>query len=122
MIGSTRAALATLQSRPELRRLLWANAERLYQRLLELGFSLGPEPSPVVAVVTGGVAEALALWGALLQQGVYVNLVLPPATPGSSPLVRCSVSAAHTREQIDAIGEAFAAAAASRGDANGEDV
>jgi len=117
VIGSTRAALATLQSRPELRQMLWSNAERLYRRLQDHGFSLGPEPSPVVAVVTGSVAEALSIWEALLRQGVYVNLVLPPATPGSNPLVRCSVSAAHTPEQIDAIGEAFAAASARRSDA-----
>lgn len=120
VIGSTRAALATLQTRPELRRTLWSNAERLYQRLQDLGFSLGPEPSPVVAAVTGSVAEALSTWETLLREGVYVNLVLPPATPGSSPLVRCSVSAAHTTEQIDAIGGAFAKVAARHSDASGD--
>ena len=112
VIGATRAALAALRGRPELRRRLWDNAERLYARLAGLGYTLGPEPSPVVAVIQESREEAVALWRMLLDQGIYVNLVLPPATPGSSALVRCSVSAAHSPEQIEAIGDAFAAAAA----------
>ena len=48
------------------------------------------------------------MWQALIEKGVYVNLVLPPATPGAVTLVRCSVSAAHSLEQIDHIIEAFA--------------
>ncbi len=109
VIGAVRAALAALQARPEMRRRLWDNAERLYARLEALGYAVGPEPGPVVAVTLDEVPRALALWQGLLAHGVYVNLVLPPATPGSRPLVRCSVSAAHTTAQIDAIGDAFAA-------------
>jgi 8-amino-7-oxononanoate synthase len=43
----------------------------------------------------------------LLERGVYVNMVLPPATPDGSCLLRCSVSAAHTPEQMDKICQAF---------------
>jgi 8-amino-7-oxononanoate synthase len=39
---------------------------------------------------------------------VYVNMVLPPATPDNSPLLRCSMSAGHSLEQVDQICEAFA--------------
>jgi len=53
--------------------------------------------------------EALAFWSGLLERGVYVNMVLPPATPDGSCLLRCSVSAAHTEEQMDRICEAFTA-------------
>jgi len=56
------------------------------------------------------VNEALALWTGLLERGVYVNLVFPPATPNASYLLRCSVSAAHSTAQIDQIGAAFAEA------------
>ncbi|MDZ7754578.1 MAG: aminotransferase class I/II-fold pyridoxal phosphate-dependent enzyme [Gammaproteobacteria bacterium] len=108
VIGAVRAALAVLQTRPELRRRLWDNAGRLYDRLEALGYAVGPEPGPVVAVTLDDTAQALSLWQGLLAHGVYVNLMLPPATPGTQPLVRCSVSAAHTTAQIDAIGDAFA--------------
>jgi len=48
-----------------------------------------------------------AFWSGLLQRGVYVNLVLPPATPDGRCLLRCSVSAGHTPEQMDHICQAF---------------
>ena len=44
---------------------------------------------------------AIKFWNALIAGGVYLNLALPPATPGSQSLIRSSVSAAHTEAQID---------------------
>lgn len=108
VIASVRTALRVMQERPQLRQRLWENAERLYHGLTELGYRVGPQPSPVVAVVIGDKRSALGMWQALLDRGVYVNLVLPPATPSGAPLLRCSVSAAHSRAQIDQIVEAFA--------------
>ena len=114
LIASTRQALQILNRSVDLRTKLWDNATRLYQGLTEMGFDLGPEISPVIAVkLPVSVEEAPALlWGELLSQGVYVNLVLPPATPGGSPLLRCSLSSAHSPEQIDVVLEAFAAVSA----------
>ena len=74
----------------------------------ELGFKLGPELSPIVSALLHDDDKPIAFWNGLLQQGVYVNLMLPPATPNGGSLLRCSVSAAHTEEQIDRIYEAFA--------------
>jgi len=92
-----------------LRKKLWDNATQLYQGLAVLGFELGPEISPVIAVqLSASVGEATALWSELLAQGIYVNLVLPPATPDGNALLRCSLGAAHSREQIQAILDAFA--------------
>ncbi len=108
IIASTRAALKILYSRPELRSRLWWNARALYRRLNDIGFVLGPEPSPIISVRLSTREQALALWSGLLERGVYVNMVLPPATPDGNPLLRCSVSAAHTPEQVDRICEAFA--------------
>jgi 8-amino-7-oxononanoate synthase len=107
VIASTRSALRILRSRPELRDRLWQNAEKLYKRLQEAGFTLGPEPSPIVAVRLAGREQAIALWQGLIERGVYVNLVLPPATPDGGSLLRCSVSAGHTPEQIETVCNAF---------------
>lgn len=74
-----------------------------------MGYRVGPEPSPIVAVRFDSREQVLALWKGLLDQGIYVNLVLPPAAPGGGALLRCSVSAAHTPEQIDRVLEAFRA-------------
>ena len=72
-----------------------------------LGYELGPEPSPVIAVRLSKLESAFSMWKGLLAQGVYVNLVLPPATPEGNALLRCSVSAGHSTEQIEKIGDAF---------------
>jgi 8-amino-7-oxononanoate synthase len=53
--------------------------------------------------------ETVRQWCALLERGVYVNLVLPPATPDGGALLRCSMSAGHTPEQVDQIADVFAA-------------
>ncbi|MDN5752753.1 MAG: aminotransferase class I/II-fold pyridoxal phosphate-dependent enzyme [Nitrosospira sp.] len=107
-IASTRAALRLLHDGTELRQKLWKNARQLYSRLRELGYRLGPEPSPVIATILDTPQQALALWNGLLEHGIYVNLILPPAAPDGKSLVRCSVSAVHTSEQMDYVGQAFA--------------
>jgi 8-amino-7-oxononanoate synthase len=106
-IAATRTALRKLEKATDLRKRLQANAERLHAGLSKLGFRLGAPANAVVAVLVGEKLEALKFWDHLLKAGVYVNLMVPPATPGNESLLRCSVSAAHTPEQIDAICAAF---------------
>ena len=108
VVASVRVALSKLETRPELRGRLWHNAYRLHAGLTELGFTLGAEPGPVVAAMFAERDAALAFWQGLLDRGIYVNLMLPPATPGGQCLVRVSLSAAHTPAQIDRIITAFA--------------
>ena len=112
VIASTRAALNRLRIEPELRVLLWNNARQLYRSLQEMGFRLGPEVSPIVAARFEQREEAIGLWNALLDQGVYVNMILPPAAPDGGSLLRCSATAAHTPDQIDRLCKAFATARA----------
>ncbi len=108
VMATTREALRQLRTNPHLKETLWVNARRLYAGLQDLGFELGPEISPVIAVRCQDRAAALAQWNRLLQAGLYVNMMLPPATPGGGSFLRCSVSAAHTPEQITTIIEKFA--------------
>ena len=109
VMASTRKALEIMQTRPDLRQRLWDNADRVYKKLQELAFDTGPELSPIITVRLEEKTEAFALWKGLLEQGVYVNLVFPPATPDGNCLLRSSVSAAHTPEQIEHICRAFTA-------------
>ncbi len=107
IIASTREALRQLRARPELRETLWRNANRLYEGLQALGLHLGPEVSPVVAVRLDKKEDALSSWNRLLKAGVYTNLMIPPASPDGFSYLRCSVSAAHTPEQLEGIISAF---------------
>jgi len=106
-VASVREALRILASGSDLRERLWQNARHLYNGLAQRGFTLGPEPTPVVAVYMESKEATLSGWKKLLEQGVYVNLVLPPAAPEGKSLLRCSVSAVHTPEQIEQIVTVF---------------
>ena len=108
-IAAADAALRAIRTRPELKEKLWANAERLYNGLSGMGYQLASTVSPVIAVRVPSKEEGARIWNELLAEGVYVNLVLPPAAPDSAALLRCSLSTAHSFEQIDTILEAFKA-------------
>jgi 8-amino-7-oxononanoate synthase len=115
VVSSTITALRRLEEQPELRHKLMANARRLYEGLTKLGFQTGPTASPIVAITMPNQESAIGMWNTLLHNGVYLNLALPPATPDSRPLLRTSVSAAHSEEQIDKVLAVFAEVGAALG-------
>ena len=106
-IAAARSALRELQAMPQLRDSLWAMSNRLHGGLSEMGYDLCAPASPVIAVRRPDEATAVMEWNRLFEQGVYVNLAVPPATPGGTSLLRLSVSAAHTEEEIDQVLAAF---------------
>ena len=107
VMASARAALKVIRANPELRERLMDNASVTYHALRQLGYELGPEVSPIVGVQVRDDDLALQAWHFLIDHGVYVNLVPLQASPGPFCLLRVSLSAAHTPEQVDAIIEAF---------------
>jgi 8-amino-7-oxononanoate synthase len=105
------AAIATLKhirTRPELRVKLWENAKMLYDSLSELGYDICAPMSPIIAVRMPDEETAIYHWNLLFKAGIYVNLALPPGAPNGTCLLRCSVSARHSSEQIRQIADAFA--------------
>ncbi len=109
VIAATREALRIIASEPELRDKLWRNAARLYEGLKALGLPVEAAPSPVVSLELASRSAAIESWKALFDAGVYVNLVVPPASPSTNFLLRNSLSAAHSEEQIDRVIAAYAA-------------
>lgn len=106
-IASTRAALELLRKGGHLRKQLWDNCTQLYEKLKQSGYVVGPDPGPVIAAILDTPQQALLLWRNLLEHNIYVNLILPPAAPEGKSLVRCSVNAAHTPEQMSYVGDVF---------------
>ncbi len=107
-VATSIKALQILEREPDRRDRLWANSERLFNGLVKLGLETGCETvSPVIAVKLPDELTAITKWNALLNAGVYVNIALPPGTPNRLCLLRCSVSAAHSFEEIDKIIEVF---------------
>ena len=103
VVASATEALRQLRKRPELRTQLWDNVATLYNGFARHGFALGPQMGPVVAIKLPNPDLAVGFWHALLDQGIYVNLALPPATPQGTALLRCSVCAAHSRAQLEKV-------------------
>ena len=91
---------------------LWENSKKLHKGLRDLGFELGtPEAqSAIIAVIMPDLERGAMMWQALLAEGLYVNLARPPATPANMTLLRCSLCAEHTTEQVDQILDMFEAA------------
>ena len=107
VVASAIEAIRIIRSEPEHRERLLENARHLHEGLTKLGFDLGAPASPVVAVKMPDSDTTMRFWEQLLLKGVYVNVARPPATPQGLCLLRCSLSTAHSPEQIDAILKTF---------------
>jgi len=96
---------------------LWENSKKLHGGLKALGFTLGTdEPqSAIIAVIMPDLERGAAMWEALLNEGLYVNLARPPATPAGMTLLRCSLCAEHSAAQVDEILGMFEAAGRATG-------
>jgi 7-keto-8-aminopelargonate synthetase-like enzyme len=102
------AAIDLLAREPQRREKLTENSARLFNGFKGLGLELACDVvSPIIAVKCRDEPTTVAMWNALLLAGVYVNIALPPGTPANSCLLRCSVSSAHSFEDIDKIIELF---------------
>ena len=88
---------------------LWENSKVLHQGLKDLGFELGTEEpqSAIVAVIMPDLQRGAMMWEALLKEGLYVNLARPPATPANMTLLRCSLCAEHSAEEVQTILKMF---------------
>ena len=84
---------------------LWENSKVLHKGLRDAGFTLGTaEPqSAIISVIMPDLERGAAMWEALLHEGLYVNLARPPATPAGMTLLRCSLCAEHSAEQVQTI-------------------
>jgi len=107
VVASATKALQLI-SNSNLRRKLLQNSLKLNKGLSRAGFNMGTSgESPIAAIIVDSQDMAIAFWGEMIREGVYVNLALPPATPNRMNLMRCSLSAAHTFAQIDFMLEKF---------------
>ncbi len=101
--ASVAAALATvdiMEQEPERRERLWENTRFFAEGLRSLGLDTGDSETPVVPVVVGEDLTALQMVHRLHEEGIFVNCVLSPATPPGRALIRTSLMATHTQDQL----------------------
>ena len=109
VMASSAASIRKLMHNGNKRVHLWENSRTLHKGLRDLGFQLGTAEaqSAIIAVIMPDLEKGAAMWQALLENGLYVNLARPPATPAGMTLLRCSLCAEHTREQVADILDRF---------------
>ncbi|MGW8374814.1 aminotransferase class I/II-fold pyridoxal phosphate-dependent enzyme [Streptomyces sp. ODS28] len=99
-------SLRIIRAEPERRRRVLRLAERMHGELRGLGFDTGHDKTPVIPLYCADDASCLSLWEALVAEGVFTNVVLPPAV--ARPLIRLCPQAVHEDEQIDRVLETIA--------------
>ncbi|MEO7504695.1 MAG: aminotransferase class I/II-fold pyridoxal phosphate-dependent enzyme [Sphingomicrobium sp.] len=117
VVATAATSIAKLMHGADKRAHLWENSQKLHAGLKALGFQLGTDTpqSAIIAVIMPDLEKGAAMWEALLNEGLYVNLARPPATPGNMTLLRCSLCAEHSAAQVELILGMFAAAGRATG-------
>ena len=117
VVATAATSIRKLMRAGDKRAHLWENSRRLHQGLRDLGFDIATKEaeSAIIAILLPDQDVTVRMWQALLEQGVYVNMARPPATPAGMYLLRCSLCADHSSEQVGRILEMFAAAGRATG-------
>ncbi|MDE0527520.1 MAG: pyridoxal phosphate-dependent aminotransferase family protein [Truepera sp.] len=96
-------ALEIIESEPEHRERLWENVRRLHQGMSDLGFDTLGSQTPIVPVLVGQDEVAIQVWRGLWDGGVFTTPAIAPAIPPGQAIIRTSVNANHTEDQIDRV-------------------
>lgn len=95
------AAVELLRNEPSRRKSLWDNAHYVHRELNRLGFQASAEVSPIIPVIVGSMEKLRQMTLELHENNVCVNSVPYPAVPQGSERLRISLTANHTREQLE---------------------
>jgi len=106
-VGACLGALDVMETEPEHRQRLWHIANRMQEEYKTLGFDTGTSTTPVIPIILGDEMLVFEFWKQLLEAGVFVNPVRPPAVPQGRSLLRTSYMATHTDEHMDFVLSAF---------------
>lgn len=99
--ASVIAALEIIKEEPNRIQTLWDNTNYAIQKFRTLGFDIGKTESPIIPIYIRDNEITFLITKMLLDEGVFVNPVVSPAVNSESSLIRFSLMATHTKEQID---------------------
>ncbi|MCE5190223.1 MAG: aminotransferase class I/II-fold pyridoxal phosphate-dependent enzyme [Actinomycetia bacterium] len=106
-VGACLGALDVIETEPEHRERLWKTVRRMQSEYRRMGFNTGASETPVIPIILGDEMLVFEFWRRLLDAGVFVNPVRPPAVPAGRALLRTSYMATHTEAQMDFVLSAF---------------
>lgn len=106
-VATVLKCLDILESEPERLDRLHEISDYMRTGFRNLGFDVWESETPIIPVVIGDMEECFLFWRDLLEEGVFVNAVVPPAVPRGQALMRTSYMATHTDEDLEEILDAF---------------
>lgn len=109
------AALDIMESEPERIKHLWNITNYALKGFKSMGFDTGKSESPIIPLFIRDDYKSLMLTKILLEDGIFVNPVVSPGVPKEDSLIRYSLMATHTKEQVDISIEKITAAAKKLG-------
>jgi 8-amino-7-oxononanoate synthase len=98
---ASRAALKIISGDPQRRRRLQDNADHLRLQVQAMGFDTMNSSTPIIPVLVNDPSRAMAMSRRLLEQGIFVQAIRPPTVPNGTSRLRLTVTATHTREDLD---------------------
>ena len=104
---SALAAVRFVETHPERVQQLHDNTDWFRAAITEAGFKPIPGDTPIVPIIIGETAAAIAMSDALLAEGIFVTGFGFPVVPHGTARVRCQISAAHTRDDLEFAVEVF---------------
>lgn len=99
-VAAVLGALDVMEQEPQRQEQLWNNARFMKEGLDALGFDTGHSETPIIPIVVDGLEKCFAMWRFMDEEGIFINPVVPPAVPPGRCLIRISVTAGHTEEQL----------------------
>ena len=99
--GCVLAALDVMEEETWRKDALWANTNRAKEGFLKAGFEIGPTETPIIPLYVRDNLKTFNLTRMLMDDGVFVNPVVSPAVSSEDTLIRYSLMATHTFDQID---------------------
>jgi 8-amino-7-oxononanoate synthase len=105
--ASALEALHIIQKEPERITKLWDVTNYALRRFKEEGFEIGETESPIIPLYVRDLEKTFIVTKRAFDEGVFINSVIPPACAPQDTLIRFSLMATHTREQVDRAVEAL---------------
>lgn len=105
--ASSLAAIRFTEAHPERVRQLQDNSRYFRSAIEEAGFTPLPGETPIVPIIVGETALAIRMSEMMLDEGVFVTGFGFPVVPKGEARVRCQVSAAHSRADLDTVVSTF---------------
>ena len=99
--GAIIEAITMLMESTEYTDRLWDNANYFKEKLGKLGFNTGHSETPITPVIIGDEAKTMEFSKKLMEKGVFVSGIVFPTVPKGTGRLRCMVTAAHTKDQLD---------------------